>query len=39
MANIDNLVEELRKLTVIESGELSKKLEKASRLHYQETRR
>ena len=29
MANIDNLVEELGKLTVIEAGELSKKLEKA----------
>ena len=29
MANIDNLVEELGKLTVIEAGELSKRLEKA----------
>jgi large subunit ribosomal protein L7/L12 len=29
MANIDNLVEELGKLTVIEAGELAKKLEKA----------
>jgi large subunit ribosomal protein L7/L12 len=28
MANIDNLVEELGKLTVIEAGELAKKLEK-----------
>ena len=29
MANIDNLVEQLGKLTVIEAGELSKRLEKA----------
>ena len=29
MSNIDNLVEELGKLTVIEAGELSKRLEKA----------
>ena len=29
MSNIDNLVEQLGKLTVIEAGELSKRLEKA----------
>ena len=29
MTNIDNLIEELGKLTVIEAGELSKRLEKA----------
>ena len=29
MSNIDNLVEQLSKLTVVEAGELSKKLEKA----------
>ena len=29
MTNIDNLVEELGKLTVVEAGELSKRLEKA----------
>ena len=29
MTNIDNLIEELGKLTVVEAGELSKKLEKA----------
>lgn len=29
MTNIDNLIEELGKLTVVEAGELSKRLEKA----------
>ena len=29
MAEIDNLVEQLGKLTVVEAGELAKKLEKA----------
>ena len=29
MTNIDNLIEQLGKLTVVEAGELSKKLEKA----------
>jgi len=29
MSNIDNLVDQLSKLTVVEAGELSKKLEKA----------
>ncbi len=29
MSNIDNLIEQLGKLTVVEAGELSKKLEKA----------
>jgi len=29
MTNIDNLVEQLGKLTVIEAGELSKRLEEA----------
>tara|TARA_Y100000296_G_C5076224_1_gene207469 strand:- start:121 stop:495 length:375 start_codon:yes stop_codon:yes gene_type:complete len=33
MSNIDNLVEQLGKLTVIEAGELSKKLEKAWNLN------
>ena len=29
MTNIDNLIEQLGKLTVVEAGELSKRLEKA----------
>ena len=36
MAEIDNLVEQLGKLTVVEAGELAKKLEKAWGLNYEE---
>tara|TARA_B100000929_G_scaffold283309_1_gene264237 strand:- start:3732 stop:4106 length:375 start_codon:yes stop_codon:yes gene_type:complete len=36
MSNIDNLVEQLGKLTVVEAGELSKKLEKAWNLNLSE---
>ena len=36
MSNIDTLVEQLGKLTVIEAGELSKKLEKAWNLNLDE---
>ena len=36
MAEIDNLVEQLGKLTVVEAGELSKKLEKAWNLNLSE---
>ncbi len=36
MAEIDNLVEQLGKLTVVEAGELAKKLEKVWGLNYEE---
>ena len=36
MSQIDNLVEQLGKLTVIEAGELAKKLEKEWNLNYEE---
>ena len=36
MAEIDTLVEQLGKLTVVEAGELAKKLEKAWGLNYEE---
>ena len=36
MSNIDNLVEQLGKLTVVEAGEISKKLEKAWNLNLSE---
>lgn len=36
MSNIDNLVEQLGKLTVVEAGELSKKLEKVWNLNLSE---